>query len=72
MKKFRKFFAFLLIHCLFSGVLFSGAYVYQKSYNQTNREPIRMAGVVMQNQQTEIQILHYHLPMPVPAETSLF
>ncbi len=72
MKKSRRFFTFLLIHCLFSSVMFSAAYVYQKSYNHVNREQIRMASVTVQKQQAEIQILHCHLPVSVPEENNLF
>ena len=72
MQKIRKFLACLLIHSIFSSVLFGMACVYQKSYNTMHRESICMAGVVMQEQNAEIQILHYHFPLPVPSEQNLF
>lgn len=68
MQKIRKFLTGLLIHSIFSAVLFGMALVYQKSYNIMHREAVCMAGVVMQGQNAEIQILHYHLPFTLPSE----
>ncbi|MBR1554244.1 MAG: hypothetical protein IJ644_02485 [Oscillospiraceae bacterium] len=72
MKKIRKFLACLLIHCLLSAVLFGMACVYQKSYNTMHRETVRMAGVIVQEQNAEIQILHYRMPIIFPSEQNPF
>jgi len=72
LQKFRRFLTCLLIHSIFSAVLFGMVCVYQKSYNTMHRDAIRMAGVVLQEQNAEIQILHYHLPIALPSEQSPF
>jgi len=72
MKKFKKFLTGLLLHTLLSFVIFNMLLVYQKGYNTTHQEKIRMAGISLQEDNAEIQILHYHLPVLIPPENSLF
>lgn len=72
MKKYQKFFVILALHCLFSGVGWGVVQVYQKGYNTTHQQSIQMADVNIHAQNAEVQILHYHLPFPLPSENSLF
>lgn len=69
--KYRKFLIGLILHILLSGILFSAALVYQKGYNTTHRDAVRMAGVTLQEQTADIQILHYHLPISVPSDNHM-
>ena len=69
--KYRKFFIGLTLHVLLSGILFSAAIVYQKGYNTTHRETVRMANITLQEQSADVQILHYHLPFSVPSDNSI-
>jgi len=62
----------LILHILVSSMLFCTALVYQRGYNTTHQKKIRMADISVQEQNAEIQILHYHLPVRIPAENSLF
>ncbi|MBR0485570.1 MAG: hypothetical protein IJJ69_12495 [Oscillospiraceae bacterium] len=72
MQKIRKILTVLLIHCLFSAVLLGMVSVYQKSYNTMHRESVQMAGVIVQEQNAEIQILHYRMPIVLPSEQNFF
>ncbi|MBR1529323.1 MAG: hypothetical protein IJ642_08495 [Oscillospiraceae bacterium] len=72
MKKIKKILTGLILHTLLSLVIFNLLLVYQRGYNTTHQEKIRMAGISLQEDGAEIQILHYQLPVILPAENSPF
>ncbi|MDE7122616.1 MAG: hypothetical protein K2O42_10725 [Oscillospiraceae bacterium] len=55
---FRKILAGLAVHCIFSCCAFGAVRVYQNGYNITHHDQLRMASVSVQENTTEIRILH--------------
>ncbi len=71
MQTMKKILTGILLHSIISSVLCGLVLVYQRSYNTMHQNAICAASVVVQEQKAEIQILHYHLPILFPEESSL-
>lgn len=55
---FRNILAGLAVHCIFSCCAFGAVRVYQNGYNIMHHDQLRMASVSVQEDTTEIRILH--------------
>ncbi|MDE5768892.1 MAG: hypothetical protein K2H82_05855 [Oscillospiraceae bacterium] len=56
--EFRKILAGLAVHCIFSCCAFGAVRVYQNGYNIMHHDQLRMASVSVEEDTTEIRILH--------------
>ena len=60
MQKLKKILTGLVIHCILSFAILGAVRVYQNGYNKMHYEHLRMASVSVQEENTQIQILHYN------------
>lgn len=58
MRKFKKVLAGLAVHCILSFGILGAVRVYQSGYNKMHYQQLHMASVSVQDEKTEIQILH--------------
>jgi hypothetical protein len=56
-RKLRNIFLFLLLHSLVSGVIWGLLTVYQRGYNTTHREYLKMASVTVRDSLAEVQLM---------------
>ena len=71
MQKFKKILTGLAVHCILSFAILGAVRVYQNGYNKMHYEQLRMASVSVQEQNTQIQILHYDLNFEKISENNI-
>ncbi|MDE6004848.1 MAG: hypothetical protein K2G88_05620 [Oscillospiraceae bacterium] len=58
MQKLKKILTGFVIHCILSFAILGSMRVYQNGYNKMHYEQLRMASVSVQEENTQIQVLH--------------